>query len=116
MGSHFLYEFNDTINQIIRKPSLFSIDDKKGKPVNIQYEIGKRPVFACGNERSGGDTYMLLFSQGSKYPSFQLMVNHDDAAREFAYEEPDSISLMWAKKYNWHVVNMKSDWKTIFVK
>jgi len=39
-----------------------------------------------------------------------------DEAREFAYTEKDNISLDWAKKYNWHVVSMKNDWKVVFVK
>ena len=116
IGSTFKYTFDEESNSIMREGALNSLDDKKEKPVNIQYHIGKRPVFACGNERSGGDIYMLRFSQGNKYPSYQLLVNHDDEAREFLYQEADSISLKWAKKYNWNVVSMKNDWKEIFVK
>ena len=116
IGSRFGYTFNADSNAIVRDSKLFSIDDKETKPVNIQQVIGKRPVFACGNERSGGDIYMLRYSQGSKYPSYQLLVNHNDAAREFAYQEKDSISLKWAAKYNFNVVDMQKDWKTVFVK
>lgn len=116
IGSRFDYSFNADSNIIIRQGKLSSIDDKETKPVNIQQVIGKRPVFACGNERSGGDIYMLRYSQGSKYPSYQLLVNHTDAVREFAYQETDSISLKWAAKYNFNVVDMQKDWKTVFVK
>ena len=116
IGSSFKYSFDEGSNSIHREPSLSIFDDKKEKPVNIQHHIGKRPVFACGNERSGGDIYMLRFSQGSKYPSFQLLVNHDDEQREFLYQEKDSISLKWAEKYKWNVVSMKNDWKEVFVK
>jgi len=116
IGSRFEYTFNVDSNTIIRNSKISSIDDKETKPVNIQYVIGKRPVFACGNERSGGDIYMLRYSQGSKYPSYQLLVNHNDEVREFAYQEKDSISLKWAAKYNFHVVDMQKDWKTVFVK
>lgn len=116
IGTTFRYSFDEASNSITREAEFKSVDDKQEKAVNIQYHIGKRPVFACGNERSGGDIYMLRFSQGSKYPSFQLLVNHDDEAREFLYQEKDSISLKWAEKYNWNVVSMKNDWKEIFVK
>jgi phosphoserine phosphatase len=116
IGTRFKYSFDESSNSIKREGELNSYDDKKEKPVNIQYHIGKRPVFACGNERSGGDIYMLRFSQGSKYPSFQLLVNHDDEQREFLYQEKDSISLKWAKQYNWNVVSIKNDWKEVFVK
>lgn len=114
IGTQFKYALTDSTNELTRLPEFLGICDKQTKPVNIQYHIGKRPVFACGNERSGGDIYMLRYTQGSKYPSFQLLVNHDDAAREHLYQEKDSISLKWAAKYNFHVVSMKEDWKTIF--
>jgi phosphoglycolate phosphatase-like HAD superfamily hydrolase len=114
IGTQFKYALTDSTNELKRMPEFLSICDKQSKPVNIQYHIGKRPVFTCGNERSGGDIYMLRYSQGSKYSNFQLLVNHDDAAREHEYQEKDSISLKWAAKYNFHVLSMKNDWKTIF--
>jgi phosphoserine phosphatase len=116
IGTRFKYSFDETSNSIMRQSALISFDDKQEKPVNIQYHIGKRPVFACGNERSGGDIYMLRYSQGSKYPSFQLLINHDDHQREFEYQEQDSISLHWAEKYQWNIVSIKNDWKEVFVK
>jgi hypothetical protein len=118
MGTKFKYVYKDTakVNDLVRQPSIVSFNDKQEKPVNIQYHVGKRPIFACGNERSGGDIYMLRFSQGSAYPSFQLLVNHDDKDREYYYQEKDNISLNWAKKYNWNVVSIKDDWKEVFVR
>jgi hypothetical protein len=116
IGTEFKYVYRDSadINDIVRKPDLRTFNDKQEKPVNIQYHIGKRPVLACGNEGGAGDVYMLRFSQGSTYPSLQIIINHDDAAREFFYEEKDNKSLNWAKKYNWLVVSMKNDWKIVF--
>jgi hypothetical protein len=99
---------------IIREPSVALLNDKEGKPVGIQMHIGQRPVFACGNEGGGGDIAMLKFSQGSSYPSFQLLVNHDDSTREFFYQEKDSASLKAAGRNGWHVVSMKKDWKLVF--
>jgi hypothetical protein len=92
------------------------VNDKTGKPVGIQRAIGQRPVFACGNEGGAGDIAMLKYCQSSKYPSFQMIINHDDAAREFAYQEKDNASLNAAAANKWHVISMKNDWKTIFSK
>jgi hypothetical protein len=48
-----------------------------------------------------------------------LIVHHDDAGREFAYDRQSHIGKLdkaWdeAKARNWIVVSMKSDWKRIF--
>jgi len=116
IGTEFKYVYKDStgINDIIREPGLRTFNDKQEKPVNIQYHIGKRPVLACGNEGAAGDVYMLRFCQGSTYPNLQIVINHDDASREFFYQEKDNKSLNLAKKYNWVVVSMKNDWKVIF--
>jgi phosphoserine phosphatase len=114
IGSKLQYTFDETSHKIIRLGKIASICDKAGKPVNIQWHIGKVPVFASGNVKSGGDIQMLKFSQTSKYPNFQLMVNHDDGVREVAYKEKDNASLNASAANKWHVVSMKNDWKTIF--
>jgi phosphoglycolate phosphatase-like HAD superfamily hydrolase len=95
-------------------PELLSICDHAGKPVNIDLHIGKRPVLAAGNVRTGGDIEMLRYCQGRKGPTLQLMVNHDDAVREFAYGEKNHESLDAAKKNGWTVVSMKDNWKRVF--
>lgn len=92
----------------------FTICDHEGKPVDIAMHIGKRPVFSAGNVRTGGDIEMLRYCQASPYKTLQLMVNHDDAEREYAYAEKGRESLNAAEKYRWHVVSMKNDWKRIF--
>jgi hypothetical protein len=114
VGTSFKYKFDDATNSIQREPTLDLLNDKEGKPVGIQLHIGQRPVFACGNEGGAGDLAMLRYSQGSKYPSFQLIVNHNDAAREYSYEEKDNLSLNTAAKYNYHVISIKDDWKKVF--
>jgi hypothetical protein len=115
IGTFFRYRFEENGNRIIREPAIAVFNDKKGKPVSIQQHIGQRPVFACGNEGGQGDIAMLRFSQGSKYPSFQLLINHTDSIREFFYQEKDSASLHAAEKNSWFVVDIKNDWKTVFV-
>jgi hypothetical protein len=97
-----------------RMAELGSYNDNVVKPVNIDLHIGKPPVFAGGNVRSGGDIAMLSYSQTYPGSSFQLLINHDDRDREFAYTEPDNASLKVAETNGWKVVSMKEDWKTIF--
>ncbi len=114
VGTTFKYEFVDSNRSIKREPVIALLCDKAGKPVGIQTHIGRRPIFSAGNERSGGDIAMCQFCQGNHYPNFQMIVNHNDSTREYYYQEKDSASLKAAAKYNWHVVSMKDDWKTIF--
>lgn len=89
------------------------LNDGEGKPVTINLAIGKRPVFVAGNEGGRGDIAMMRWSKDREGPSFQLLVNHDDAEREYAYAEPDNYSLNAAQKYGFHVVSIKRDWKTV---
>jgi hypothetical protein len=123
----FKYTFIDSSVSIMREPAAALINDKEGKPVGIQMHIGRHPVFACGNEGGEGDIAMLKYCQGSKYPSLQMLIDHDDAEREFSYEEKTNASLNAATKNNWVVVSIKVsqslsffslhyDWKTVFSK
>ncbi|MFC4475780.1 HAD family hydrolase [Flavobacterium chungangensis] len=114
VGTSFKYKFDDAKNAVLREPALDHFNDKEGKPVGIQLHIGQRPVFACGNEGGAGDLAMLRYSSGSKYPSFQLIVNHNDSIREYNYQEKDNLSLNTATKYKYHVISMKDDWKQVF--
>jgi hypothetical protein len=114
IGTSFKYVFVDSSNTIYRQPALNHFNDKTGKPVSIQLHIGKHPVLACGNEGGKGDIAMLEFSQVGKYPSLQLLVNHDDEAREFLYSEADSASLKAAAQNKWRVISIKNDWKSVF--
>lgn len=101
---------------VYRLPELEHLNDREGKPVGIDRHIGMRPLFVGGNVYSGGDIAMMQYSEGRSGPSFQLLINHDDAAREFAYQEKDNFSLSSAQTYGFTVVSMKSDWKTVFPK
>jgi hypothetical protein len=89
------------------------LNDGAGKPVAINLALGTRPVFVAGNEGGRGDIAMMRWSKDRPGPSFQLLVNHDDGEREYAYEEPDDYSLNAASKFGFQVVSIKRDWKTI---
>jgi phosphoglycolate phosphatase-like HAD superfamily hydrolase len=117
------FELRDGKPVLVRLPELNFNDDKDGKPVGIHQHIGRRPIAAFGN--STGDQQMLEYTQGGGGARFELLVLHDDAAREFAYGParglPDvklgafTLALdEHAKKDGWTVVSMRNDWKTVF--
>lgn len=88
-----------------------------GKPAGIHRHVGRRPILAVGNVRSGGDIDMLRYSEGgpgSTSPSLQVLIRHDDFDREFAYDEADRASLNAADARRWLVVSMRYEWRRIF--
>jgi hypothetical protein len=113
------YEVTNDTPRIVRKPELDLMNDGKGKPIGIYNQIGKRPVFTAGN--SDGDYEMLQWTTtGLDYPRFGMIVHHTDSIREWAYDKASHIGhlergLNDAAKYNWLIVDMKNDWKEIFV-
>jgi phosphoserine phosphatase len=111
------YEIRDGKPVIVRLPELNFIDDKEGKPVGIQQNIGRRPIFAAGN--SDGDFQMLEWTTSGDGARFGLIVHHDDAEREFAYDRESHIGkldkgLDEGPKRGWTIVSMKGDWKTVY--
>jgi phosphoglycolate phosphatase-like HAD superfamily hydrolase len=102
---------------LTKLPEVNSIDDHEGKPVNIHLHIGQKPIFAFGN--SDGDQQMLEYVTGGDGPSLGLIVHHDDAAREVAYDRNSKIGKLdtaWdeAAEQGWVVVSMKDDWNRVF--
>ena len=117
------FEMRDGKPVLVRLPEVNFNDDKGGKPVAINQHIGRRPIASFGN--SGGDKEMLEYTQGGGGARFELLVLHDDAAREYAYgpalglPEPKFGAFPQAlydqaKKQGWTVASMKNDWKQVF--
>lgn len=100
--------------RLVRQPKIGGFATREGKVSAIARHIGKRPIFVAGNVGNGDDVFMARYSGEGLRPSLQILVNHDDDARELAYGDKDQISLDWAKSYGWQLVSMKSDWKRIF--
>lgn len=100
-----------------RLPKIDFVDDGAGKPAGINKFIGRKPVFVAGN--SDGDYEMMRWTTAAKGPGFAMIVHHTDAEREFAYDRQSSFgkldkALDEAQRRNWLVVDMKTDWKTVF--
>jgi phosphoserine phosphatase len=88
------------------------LNDGAGKPVHIERHIGQRPILAAGN--SDGDIAMLEYTTQGPRKSLALLVHHDDAAREYAYDTGAETALALAGRQHWQVISMQSDFLTIF--
>lgn len=118
-----IFEMRDGKPVLVRLPELNFNDDKSDKPVGINQHIGRRPIASFGNSR--GDKEMLEYTQGGSGSRFELLVLHDDAAREYAYgpalgmPEPKLGAFTQAlyeqaKKESWTIASMKNDWSQVF--
>jgi hypothetical protein len=112
-----MFEMREGKPVLVKLPELDFNDDKTGKPIDIQFHIGRRPIFAFGN--SDGDLAMLEWTEAGSGARFMGLVHHTDAEREWAYDR-DSASgrldkgIGEAQARGWTLVDMKNEWKNVF--
>lgn len=111
------YAVEDGEPVIVKQPEVALIDDGPGKPVGIHAFIGHRPILAFGN--SDGDFEMLEWTTAGDGRRLGLLVHHDDAAREYAYDRESPFGrldrgLDEAAGRGWLIVSMRNDWRTVF--
>jgi hypothetical protein len=111
------YEVRNGQPAIVRLPEIDFIDDKAGKPVGIHKFIGRRPIAAFGN--SDGDLEMLEWVTSAPGARLGVIVRHDDAAREFAYDRESHVGrlargLDQGPARGWTIVSMQNDWKRVY--
>ena len=111
------YELRNGQPVLVQQPKVAFIDDKAGKPVGMHKAIGKRPIAAFGN--SDGDFQMLEWTTSAPGARLGVLVRHDDAVREVAYDRKSLIGkldrgLDEASVRRWTVVSMKDDWKQVY--
>jgi len=105
IGSAAEYTYTD--GRMVRGEGMLgALNLGPGKPEHIFAHTGRLPVFAAGN--ADVDIEMLTCSR------FALLINHDDAEREFAYSAAAEGSQRQAVEQGWTVVSMKNDWTSIF--
>jgi len=107
----------DGTPSLLKEPKVEFVDDGPGKPVGINRFIGRRPILAFGN--SDGDHQMLQYTAAGEGRRLMGLVHHTDAEREWAYDRDSHIgkldkALDEANEKGWTVVDMKTDWKTVF--
>lgn len=106
------FRINTNGGDVVTQPHLDVLDDGPVKPTRIWSRIGRRPILAVGN--SNGDIQMLQYTEANTHPSLCLLVNHDDADREFAYTSGAEEALKTAQDHGWLVVSIKHDWRMVF--
>ena len=117
------FEMQDGKPVLMRLAEIDFIDDKTGKPVGINKFIGRRPIASFGN--SDGDRQMLEWTAAGDGARLMMLVQHDDAEREYAYGPANGLPdthfgaftparMEEAKGSGWVVISMKDDWKQIF--
>lgn len=93
----------------------YDIVDNLTKVISIADYIGDRPIFTAGN--SSGDFSMLQYaSSNEKYKTFEMLICHDDALREFVYPTGTKIQELenTAKEHGYKYVSMKNEFDVIF--
>ena len=111
------FELQEGRGVLVKLAELGSFDDRDVKPQNIALHVGRRPILAVGN--SDGDLAMMRYAKSGAGARLALLLHHDDAEREFAYDRdfrlsPLAEALDHAEDYGITVVSMKRDWKTVF--
>ena len=102
---------------LMRLAELNSFDDREVKVQNVSLHIGRRPILAFGN--SDGDLAMLRYTLSGPGARLALLIHHDDADREVAYDREFRLSplveaLDKADEYGITLVSMKQDWNRVF--
>lgn len=102
---------------IIQKGIYQPKNNNNGKSLNIYSQIGKIPVFVFGN--TTGDFGMFHLVSTSPYPHMALLLNHDDAEREYAYQPYHGKQVPhWQDSLiqnNWKQVDMSVEFKTVWM-
>ncbi len=105
--------------QLVRTTGVVgTANEGEEKVANIQRALGRRPILAAGN--SAGDREMLEYALGGDGPGLALLVDHDDAEREYAYESEgatvgfDGDLVGYGRASGWTVVSMRDDWEAVF--
>jgi phosphoglycolate phosphatase-like HAD superfamily hydrolase len=108
------FEMREDLPTLIRLPKMVEpLAVREGKPVNIQRYIGRKPILAVGD--SDSDIQMLQFTNDQKHLNLSLLIHHDDAQREYAYDARSQKALTQARKNGWPIISIKNDWKAVFL-
>lgn len=120
IGSIGTTEFKDDDDgpRLVKGTDLQILNDGPQKPISIHTHVGQRPILAAGN--TDGDLPMLQWTSASPYRTLELAIHHTDGDREFAYDADPLLGsgtsqlLAAAAAQDWVVVDMATDWQTIF--
>jgi phosphoglycolate phosphatase-like HAD superfamily hydrolase len=111
------YALQDGMPVLVREAELHFYNDKGGKPVAINTHIGRRPIAAFGN--SDGDFEMLEWVTSGPGARLGVLIHHDDAAREYAYDRDAGLArlvrgLDEGPGRGWTIASVANDWARVF--
>jgi phosphoglycolate phosphatase-like HAD superfamily hydrolase len=120
IGSVGATEFRDGAAgpELVKSATIQVINDGPQKPASIHTHIGQRPILAAGN--TDGDLAMLQWTAASPHRTLQLVVQHTDAEREYAYDRDPILgagtSALYAAatEHQWTLVDMAADWAVVY--
>ncbi|SDT26409.1 HAD family hydrolase [Microlunatus soli] len=116
----YRFDRDDQQSPLLRRSVslLGSANEGEPKVAHIQTQLGRAPIVAVGN--SGGDREMLEWAAAGPRPGLALLIDHDDADREYAYAgsaatftDAEPITAT-ANRLGWTTVSMARDWECIF--
>ncbi|RMF98071.1 MAG: haloacid dehalogenase-like hydrolase [Gammaproteobacteria bacterium] len=94
-----------------RAPGIESLNVGPRKALNIRALTGRRPVLAVGN--SDSDLAMLRYAAETP-GGLAVVLEHDDARREFAYRDGSERLRTAAAEGGWLRVSMARDFRRVF--
>jgi hypothetical protein len=62
---------------------------------------------------SNGDMAMMEFAAAGKWRYLNLLLRHDDAEREYAFDASAKRVQQAAQERGWTVIGMKNDWREV---
>jgi phosphoserine phosphatase len=89
---------------LVRTSTPGEFDDGPGKTVHLWDRTGTQPLLAAGN--AAGDMAMLEAAR------FALVVRHDDAVREYAYDDEQILAA--AAGHEWTVLSIRDDFTRLW--
>jgi hypothetical protein len=104
--------------ELVKGTAIQVINDGPQKPSSIHQYVGQRPIVAAGN--TDGDLAMLQWTAASLHRTLQLVVQHTDGDREYAYDRDPilgsgtSLIAAAANEGSWTTIDMAADWSTIY--
>lgn len=97
---------------VVHAPGFSTLNAGRFKAINLRLHVGVRPVLAVGN--SDGDLDMLRYASGGPRRSLVLLVDHDDADREYAYRDETERLRAEAATRGWRWISMRYDFGRVF--
>lgn len=103
--------------ELVKEASIQIVNDGPQKPSSIHRHVGQRPIVAAGN--TDGDLPMLQWAAASPGRTLQIVIEHTDKEREYAYDRDPVLDagterlLAAAAEQGWTVVDMAADWATV---